>query len=82
MKIESILSFLDEIDIDYCFYGDRSTDIEYFSSIRNYKSRSFTWVKNESMLKYLQQDIKLAFVQDGLSVNIENSITTKDSICP
>jgi len=84
VKIKDILNFLDNQEIEYDFHGNKETEINSFSSLKNYKSGSFTWLKNESMLSHLSfplTDITLVFAQDGIlsDKRAENTLILKQS---
>ena len=46
IKIKKILDFLKEENIEYDFEGNDEDIIEGFSSLKNYRKGTITWVKN------------------------------------
>lgn len=76
MKIGNILEYMDEISIEYRFYGDRNVDIEGFSSLENYKEGTFTWLKGEKYIPdgFAFDKVILIFVPPKLNVNARNLI--------
>lgn len=46
ISIQNILIYLDEMNLDYRFIGDDNLVINKYSSLKNIKSNSITWVKN------------------------------------
>lgn len=81
MKLERILSWLEESSYDYAFRGDDQTEIGGFSSLKNYKENSFTWIKKEDVYNSLGRPdgIACAVVQEGVTVDFENVIVTENS---
>lgn len=78
-KIYEMLEFLRELKIEYVFYGDEETNIEGYSSLKNYRDNTFTWAKNEKALSYDWTDKTLAIAQDGLDITAKNIVCTKES---
>ena len=79
IKIKEILKFLNDEKIDYVFQGDDETEIEGFSSLKNYKKNTFTWAKNEKASQYDFSEKKLAILQEGLQITAQNVIISKES---
>ncbi len=79
IKIKEILKFLDDEKIDYVFRGDDETEIEGFSSLKNYKQNTFTWAKNEKAYQYGFSEKRLVIVQEGLQIAAQNVIVSKES---
>lgn len=79
MKIEEILRFLDERQIEYSFQGDENVEVEGYSSLKNYKKNTFTWAKNEKAYEFGFQGKLLVIAQEGLTVDAENVIYTRES---
>lgn len=79
MKIEEILRFLDERQIEYSFQGDESVEVEGYSSLKNYKKNTFTWAKNEKAYEFGFQGKLLVIAQEGLTVDAENVIYSRES---
>ncbi len=82
MKIQEILTFLQDEKIPYTFVGDPSAQVEGFSSLQHYKPGSFTWIKSQ---KNISGDIDLstlalAFVSEGVDADtLPNAIYTPES---
>lgn len=72
MKIQEILSFLEESEISFSFLGDAETEVEGFSSLTKYKENSFTWVKEDESIpdNFDFSSVKLVFVQKNVTKNI------------
>lgn len=79
MRIEEILRFLDERQIEYSFQGDESVEVEGYSSLKNYRKNTFTWAKNEKAYEFGFQGKLLVIAQEGLMVDAENVIYTRES---
>lgn len=79
MKIENILDFLDTEGIVYVFQGDRSAEVEGFSTLKNYKEGTVTWAKNEKAYAFDFQDKRLVIAQEGLRITAHNVIWTSES---
>lgn len=80
MKILDILNFLDSLNIDYDFIGNDNDNVDRYSSINNYKSGTFTWIKSEKYIpeKFNLQSISLCFSSSQIN-GINNMILTKES---
>ncbi len=81
MRILDILSWLDEQRMEYRFSGDGRVDITGFSSLAKYKTGTITWVKNKTGYENAggSRKIRLAVVQEGVAVDIENMIISSAS---
>ncbi len=84
VKISEILSYLNEIGIEYKFCGDEKIVVEGYSSLANYKPNSFTWVKNKENISAVFDTarILLAFISPGANnakVDFYNVIETVES---
>ena len=80
ITVSEILNFLDKKNLEYDFKGDRDDSIVGFSSLRNYKEGSITWVRDKKILKEVSiNKIRCAVVQDGVEINASNQIITKHS---
>ncbi len=79
IKIKEILEFLDGRKIGYVFEGNQEICIEGYSSLKNYKSNTVTWAKNELAYQYDLNDKLLVIAQEGLAVKAQNVIISKES---
>lgn len=79
LKLSDILSFLNSQKIDYVFKGDATTEVRGFSSLKNYKEGTFTWVKNQDSLGLVDRNLSLVFIPEGLAVNADNLICSDQS---
>lgn len=80
VKILEILEYLKEKDIKFEFFGDEGRDLQGFSSLRNYKEGTISWIKNE---KYLPRDKVMDFAcvittKEECFKNIDNRIEAAD----
>lgn len=76
MKISEILRFLDEEKIPYTFEGNEADEIEGYSSLKNYRSETFTWIKDRKNLTGNTGEIKLAFACEQIEGKASNLIRT------
>src|SRR5690606_34883198 len=76
-----ILKFLESEGIEHVFFGNEDAEISGFSSLRQYKPNTITWIKSvESIPKGFEcSNIKIAVVQEGTGIFAENTITTSKS---
>ncbi len=74
MKISDILAFLEEESVPFTFVGDQDTEVERFSSLVNYKPRTFTWVNSAQNIPqgFDLSQITLAFVSEGVEGDFRN----------
>ncbi len=79
LQIGEILKYLDTQGIDYIFKGDKSKEVMGFSSLKNYRQGTFTWIKNEKSFELITGNIDLAFVQEGLKADISNAVFSTKS---
>lgn len=81
MKISDILQFLSEIEMDYTFRGDETGTVDGFSSLKNYREGSFTWVKKAALIPETLDcgHVALVFVQQGIHTEFANVIETPHS---
>ena len=69
IKIKKILDFLKEENIEYDFEGNDEDIIEGFSSLKNYRKGTITWVKNYNHdLEMLSIAPRLVVAQKGVDV--------------
>jgi UDP-3-O-[3-hydroxymyristoyl] glucosamine N-acyltransferase len=64
LRIKEILSFLDEIHIEYEYDGSLDLKIEYFCALSDPKERCITWIKNIGSYDFssLNADLELTLV--------------------
>lgn len=81
MIISDILSYLDALGVCYTFSGNPETEVNYFSSLTNYKPGSFTWIKTQKNIPEGMDLSNLALVFTGHEVigNFPNVIRTEQS---
>lgn len=81
MRISEILEFLESERVPFVFRGDRSAEVEGFSSLSHYKPGNFTWVKKQESLPvdYDCRQVALAFVSEGVTGDFPNVIETAQS---
>lgn len=79
MKISQILEFLNTKNIPFHFEGDVSVEIEGFSSLKNYKEKTFTWAKNELAYQFDFSNKLLVIAQEGLDIKAQNVIFSQQS---
>lgn len=81
IKICDILDFLNEQNIEFVFNGNKDTDINGFSSLKNYKKGTMTWIKETNSISenFDINSITLAFVQEGTTAFALNQIISTAS---
>lgn len=84
VKISEILDYLSKEKIKYTFSGNPDDCVIGFSSLKNYKDGTVTWVKNQAntqanTIGVLQQHLQLVVAQEGVSVISKNIIFTGES---
>lgn len=62
MKTSEILKYLDDSKVEYQFCGDKESEINGFSSLKNYKAGSLTWIKKQEIVDCFDQHKELALV--------------------
>lgn len=63
IKVNDILRFLEENNIDYIYYGEGTEEIIGFSSFSNYMKKTVTWIRNvEGVPEDKLSEISLAIV--------------------
>lgn len=60
MKISGILKYLDDSKVEYQFCGDKESEINGFSSLKNYKDGSMTWIKKQESADCFDKGNRLA----------------------
>lgn len=81
MQISEILSFLKEEGLPFTFTGNETDEVEHFSSLRQYKPGTFTWVKKAENIpeNYDLSQITLAVASETVEGNFQNVIHTPES---
>lgn len=81
MKVKQLIDVLDEENIKYSFVGDIDQEITGFSSLRNYKQDSLTWVGRKDAIPegFDLSRIMVAVVQKGINAPIKNQIVADNS---
>lgn len=80
ITIREILGALDEKGFVYEFKGDRDTDIDRFSSLRQYRKGSLTWIKSSKNLReWNGTDITCLVLQKGVDLPAENMILVENA---
>lgn len=81
MQISEILSFLKEGGLPFTFTGNETDEVEHFSSLRQYKPGTFTWVKKAENIpeNYDLSQITLAVASETVEGNFRNVIHTPES---
>ncbi len=81
MKIDAIIQFLTQKGIDYRFCGDSKTDIIGYSSLKNYRSGTVTWIGRRNAIPdtFNCLDIALAIIERAMDGIVENGIYVLNS---
>ena len=81
MRISDIIVWINENNVEYDYAGDKDTEIIGFSSLRNYKKDTVTWVKKEQnyTLCNRPREIDFAIVEKGIKVDFKNALYVKNS---
>lgn len=81
INVLEILRFLDQIKINYNYYGNENSSIETFSSLSCIKDNSIIWVKNQLNidLSKLNHCENLLVICENYFVNNHNSIVCEHS---
>lgn len=76
MKISDILDFLRGEGIPFTFVGNEADAVEGFSSLKHYKSGSFTWIKKQENIPedFDLSQIVLVFVSEEVEVGSAPSV--------
>lgn len=79
--ISDIIDFLEKTNVPFSFTGDVSTKLSGFSSLKNYKDGSFTWVKKQESIPdgFNIKSIALAIVSEEVEGSFQNVIRTPES---
>ena len=80
-KISEILSFLTAESIPFTFSGNEKEIVEGFSSLTQYKLRTFTWVKKQENIPegFDLSQVALAFASEEVVGTFRNVIRTAQS---
>lgn len=81
MKIKELLEYLKENGEEFEFSGDESDEVSGFSSLKNYKSGSFTWIKKaEAVPRGMDvSKCELVITQENVSIGCPNVLYTDSS---
>jgi len=81
MKLKVLLSWLENNDYSFSFSGDKEIEISHFSSLKNYKENTITWIKNkENYDRYISgKNVVCAIVEKGIDTTIPNVIVAENS---
>lgn len=79
MLIRDILDFLRGREIPFEFRGDKNIEVVGFSTLKNYKSNTVTWAKNELAYEFDFAEKLLVIAQEGLNIEAKNVIISKQS---
>ncbi len=81
MKIKDLLEFLRSNGESFDFGGDESGEVTGFSSLKNYKPKTFTWIKKKASIPRGMDVSKCELVisQKGESIACHNVIYTDSS---
>ena len=81
MIISDILSYLNDLGVSYTFSGNPETEVEHFSSLTNYKPKSFTWIKAQKNIPEGMDlsGLALVFTAEDVEGNFPNVIRTNQS---
>lgn len=81
MNVQTVLEFLNKKGYQYTYDGDNSLNFETFSSLKNYKPGSLTWVgKKKAIPEGCDfSSISIAVVQKGIEVPVKNQIIASNS---
>lgn len=81
IRIAEILSYLEEEGIPFTFTGDPAVEVDRFSSLTQYQSGTFTWVKTQENIPtgFDLSVVKLAFVSENVTGNFQNIIRSSQS---
>lgn len=78
--IAYILEYLRDINVNYQFIGNENDNIESFSSLKNYKEGSITWIKKGHRVSAYPKKIKLAILEEDFHLTeIQNKIIVANS---
>lgn len=77
---KDILTWLDNNNYEYEYIGDIK-EIQGFSSLKNYRKGSMTWIKNEKLYRDCNSPIDVAFaiVEEGIKVDFKQALYVKES---
>lgn len=81
-RIQDILCFLNQIDVEYEFKGIKEEEVTGFSSLQSYQEGTMVWVKSQANIPhdFDFEKVQLAFLQDDIEIGCEiNQIRTSQS---
>lgn len=81
MNVQRIVEFMDEKGHEYTYNGDNTLNFEGFSSLKNYKPGSLTWIGKANSIPAGcdLSSILIAVVQKGLEMPVKNQIIASNS---
>ena len=81
MKIRRILDYLESNEIDCKYYGDLESEVIGYSSLKNYKTGSLTWIGRLNAVPARNDfdALQLVVVEEGLNINVKNGLYVKNS---
>ena len=81
IKIREILHILDTNNVKYSFFGNAEVQIKGFSSLKNYKRDTITWIKDPTNIQCNTNisEITLAVTETNSGLNFLNRIETESS---
>lgn len=81
MNIQSVLEFLDTTGHEHIYHGEDALEFEGFSSLKNYKQGSLTWIGKKKAIpeECNFSSILIAVVQKGIEIPVKNQIIASNS---
>lgn len=79
VSVKEIMSFLEHKEFDFQIMGEKTSSVLGFSSLKNYKDNTITWIKSAENWRPEINNIQLIVVQEGVEVPVKNQIISKDS---
>lgn len=79
IKIADIENWLINEGIEYSIYGEKNNCICGFSSVKNYKEGTVTWMKNNDYANDSEHSISLCIVQKDIKCKAKTIIETPNS---
>lgn len=75
-EVKEILQYLREQNIEFKYFGREDCQVTGFSSLSQYKTGTFTWIKKIGKAAEHPEKIALAFVQQSRIEGVPNQIVT------
>lgn len=81
MNVQNVLEFLNKMEHQYIYNGDKGLSFKGFSSLKNYRPGSLTWIGKEKAIPEGCDfsNISIAVVQKGIDVPVKNQIIASNS---